>query len=90
MTQEKPAVGVTGFLLYSPVTQTHFFRVYNAADENGRKTYSDYKLCAEDIEITIVDKFISLHKDENPRLDYASWYGPASGQFSLQPDKPEV
>ncbi len=64
---EKPAIGVRGFLLYSPFTEQYFFRIYNED-----KTFKDYSLCAEDIEIEIVDDAISLYSGEvRNKLDYS-------------------
>jgi hypothetical protein len=66
---EKSADGVTGFLLYSPFDQRLFFRVYH-----GPKQYTDYKIAADDIEVTLVDPHLSLYEDgsDNNKLDYSS------------------
>ena len=64
---ERPARGVRGFLLYSPVTQKHFFRVYESGD---KAKFSDYDLAAEDIEVEIVSRFVVF--TESGRLDYSS------------------
>jgi hypothetical protein len=73
---EKPAKGVRGFLLYSPFTKDYFFRVYGEKDPNGHRKFKDYKLCAEDIEITLNTNYISLYDDEedeeNNKLSYSS------------------
>lgn len=65
-----PSKGVKGFLLYSPVIRGFFFRVYDVEDKSK---FKDYKLCAEDIEVEIIDRFTVL-KDgvdgELGRLDY--------------------
>ena len=68
MTIEKPAKGVRGFLLYDYFTHRNFFRTYNED-----KTFVDYDICAEDIEIEIIDESISLYvcEDRN-RVDYTS------------------
>ena len=67
---EKPAGGVKGFLLYSPFTKKHFFRVYDSEDKS---VFVDYDLVAEDIEIEILGNFTSLYESEkHNRLDYAS------------------
>lgn len=66
--REKPTKGTKGFLLYSPFTDKYFFRVYNED-----KTYKDYELWAEDIEIEIIDEHTSLKESEKGnRLDYSS------------------
>lgn len=66
---EKPALGQQGFLLYSPFTHKHFFRVY---DPHDKSKFKDYDLCAEDIQVTITDRFTTLYHDgEDGRLDYS-------------------
>lgn len=68
--KEKSAKNVVGFLLYSPVTKMHFFRVYNKKDKSK---FKDYKITAEDIEIKLLSEFNSLIQDgENYTLDYSS------------------
>lgn len=63
---EIPAKGQRGFLLYNPFDHKYFFRVY-AED----RSFVDYDLCVEDLEIEILDKFTSLYKGpERNRLDY--------------------
>ena len=73
MKTEKSAKGVRGFLLYSPFTHKHFFRVYDPVDKSK---FTDYKVTAEDIEVEILLDFNALYEDtENPdnnRLDYSS------------------
>ena len=65
----EPAKGKKGFLLYNFFTQKHFFRVYNPDSEEG---FTDYDLCAEDIEIEIIDRFTELYEGEDRnRLDYS-------------------
>lgn len=75
---EKPAKQVRGFFLYSPLTERHFFRIYGEKDPvTGRKPFTDYKVCAEDIEVTIEAGGLSLYEVENGdeeknRLDWSS------------------
>jgi len=75
---EKPANKVRGFLLYNPITERHFFRIYGEADpKTGRKPFTDYKVCAEDIELTIEATGLALYEVENGdeeknRLDWSS------------------
>lgn len=68
---EKNAKGIRGYLLYSPIDQSHFFRVYNKKDPSK---FKDYKITAEDIEIKIVSNFNSLvsFDDGTKILDYSS------------------
>lgn len=68
---EEKAKGKRGFLLYSPYTKKHFFRVYESAD---KRQFTDYDLCAEDIGVEILDEFTALFKTEDGRnrLDYNS------------------
>lgn len=55
--KEEKAKGIKGYLLYSPVTQNHFFRVYNKKDPTK---FKDYKITAEDIEIKLMSNFNAL------------------------------
>lgn len=65
--KEKPAKDQRGFLLYSPYKQTYFFRIYEG------KNFTDYDLIAEEIEIKLKDKWISLYEsEENNKLDFSS------------------
>lgn len=68
---EEDAEGKTGFLLYSPFTEKHFFRIY---DPNNKRIYTDYRLSAEDIEVTILAGGLSLYKNKEGenRLDWSS------------------
>ena len=74
--KEIPAKGIKGFLLYSPVDHKHHFRVYDQLDKSK---FTDFKICAEDIEIELLDEFNALYIDgdgsagiEKNRLDYSS------------------
>lgn len=68
--KEKPAKGIKGFLLYSPLTKDYFFRVYNKKD---KRKFTDYQITAEDIEIKILSRFNALiEKDGHYYLDYTS------------------
>lgn len=70
---EKPAKDVKGFLLYNPITEKYWFRVYGEIDPvTKRKTYTDYALWAEDIEVTINASGLSLYEDDKNRLDWSS------------------
>ena len=63
---EKPAKDVQGFLLYDFDEDKHFFRVYGEIDpKTGRKSFKDYDLCAEDIQITITSNVASLFDSES-------------------------
>jgi hypothetical protein len=64
----KPAKGTKGFLLYSPITHKHFFRVYDPEDKSK---FVDYDLCAEDIEVEILDGHLELYEGERNKLDYS-------------------
>lgn len=72
-TKEIPAKGIRGFLLYSPVDHKHYFRVYDQLDKSK---FTDFKICAEDIEIELLDDFSALYINgeeiEKNRLDYSS------------------
>lgn len=64
---EKSADNINGFLVYNPSSGLHFLRVYN----EDKSEFTDYKLAAEDIEISIMPGNLSLY-DDPPRLDWAS------------------
>ena len=65
--KEKPAKNIKGFLLYSPVEQRYFFRIYSG------ENFKDYDLIAEEIEIEIVGKWISLYESEERNvLDFST------------------
>ena len=64
--EEKSAKNKKGFLLYSPVREWYFFRVYD--EEN----FTDYDLIAEEIEIKIIGKWVSLYESkEKNKLDFS-------------------
>ena len=68
---EKSAKGVKGFLLWSPFDKQYFFRIYD-----GEGGFTDYKICAEDIKIEILDDSLSLYEvpregDCKNRLDWS-------------------
>lgn len=69
--KEKRAKGVRGYLLYSPFTKSHFFRVHNKKDPTK---FKDYKITAEDIEIKLMSDFNALVELENGEniLDYSA------------------
>ncbi len=70
---EKPAKGARGFLI--DVAGSIYFRVYDygSKDENGRRKFTDYKLCHCDLEIIIDDDSASLYeRSEENILDYSS------------------
>jgi hypothetical protein len=73
---EKPAQDVRGTLLYNSITKKHFFRIYGEIDpQTKRRSFTDYKLSAEDIEVTINSKYLSLYESEDltkNRLDFCS------------------
>ena len=77
---EKPANKVRGFLLYDHLEDRHFFRVYGEVDPaTGRKSFTDYNLSAEDIEVTIEATTLSLYEcdledDKANRLSWSSKY----------------
>lgn len=65
---ETPAKGVRGFLLMG-TDGAFIFRVYNH-DEN--KTFTDYELVADDIELELFSDYVSLYDGVYPKLDYNS------------------
>ena len=70
---ERPAQGIRGFLLYDVIRQQYFFRVQGKSSETERKSYKDYEISAEDIEIEIQSDDISIYESEDSnRLDWSS------------------
>ncbi len=74
---EKSATGVRGFFLYNPFTKRHFFRVY---DEKDRSKFTDYKVCAEDIEVTIHAGGLALYESEDGEKNRLDWSSEALGK----------
>lgn len=66
---ESPAEGVEGFLIYKPLENKHYFRVY---DRENKERFIDYDICSEDLEIKIIDRFHSLYVGSRTKLDYSS------------------
>jgi hypothetical protein len=67
---EISAKGIRGFLLYSPIDNKYFFRVYNSKDKN---IFTDYRITAEEVEIELLSDFNALIEDEdNKQLDFSS------------------
>lgn len=73
---EKPADGIKGCFLYDFFDKKMFFRVYGDVDPaTGHKTFVDYKVCAEDIGVTLdMHDGLSLYEspDGKNRLDWSS------------------
>lgn len=69
--KEKSAKYTKGFLLYSPISHCHFFRVY---DKKNKSNFTDYKITAEDIEVLLMSDFNALveNEDGTTTLDYSS------------------
>lgn len=69
--KEKSAKYTKGYLLYSPISKSHFFRVY---DKKVPSSFEDYKITAEDIEIQLLSDFNALVENEDGTkiLDYSS------------------
>jgi len=67
---EKSAKGVRGFILWNPINEQYFFRVYNP---ENRREYKDYKLQIEDLEIEIIAGGASLYESKlGNTLDWSS------------------
>lgn len=69
--KEQSAKNIKGYLLYSPISKSHFFRVHDKKDPSN---FVDYKITAEDIEILLLSDFNSLVENEDGTkvLDYSS------------------
>ena len=70
---EKTAKGIRGFILYSPVNQRFFFRVYNPD-----KTFTDYDINCEEIEVELISDWNSLY--EYPDRNSLDWSSKALGR----------
>lgn len=60
--------------MYDPVDHKHFFRVYGEKDPaTGRKSYTDYAVKCEDIEVELLgDGFLALYEGGENSLSYSS------------------
>ena len=68
MINEKNAKGTKGFLLWNPKAQDFIFRVYNKD-----KTFTDYIILCEELELEISSNFYSLFSTDNRKyLDFSS------------------
>jgi hypothetical protein len=65
---EKPAKNSKGFILYSPIGNHYFFRVY----DKKNKTFKDYKINCEEIEVEILSDYLSLYEQDKNVLDWSS------------------
>jgi hypothetical protein len=69
--KETEAKGKKGYLLYSPIAECPFFRIYHGDDERG--DFTDYNIHAEEIEIEIIGDWTSLYEGEKyNKLDFSS------------------
>lgn len=66
---ETPAGGVRGFLLYDLSKGRHIFRVYDIDDKSK---YVDYDIAAEEVEVTVECRFLSLRHGGRNKLDWNS------------------
>jgi len=65
--EEKTAKNKKGFLLYSPFREAYFLRIYDGDN------FKDYELFAEEIEIQLIDKWISLYEsEEKNKVDFST------------------
>jgi hypothetical protein len=68
MINEKNANGTKGFLMWSPKAQDFVFRVYNRD-----KTFTDYRILCEELELTINSDHYSLFSTENRKyIDFST------------------
>lgn len=70
---EECAKDITGVFLYNPIKDKYWFRIYN---QQNRREYKDYRLGANDIEVTILAGGLSLFRCgvEKNYLDWSSKY----------------
>jgi hypothetical protein len=78
MINEKTAEKVKGCFLYSPFGENqqgrYFFRVYHDS-----KDFTDYDIKAEEIEVELDGKWISLYESDNGS-NYLDWSSKALGR----------
>jgi hypothetical protein len=68
MINEKNANGTKGFLMWSPKAQDFVFRVYNRD-----KTFTDYRILCEELELTIAGDHYGLFSTENRKyIDFST------------------
>jgi hypothetical protein len=69
--KEQSAKNTRGYLLYCPISKSHFFRIH---DKKNPSNFTDYKITAEDIEIQLLSDFNALveNEDGSQILDYNS------------------
>ena len=68
MINEKNANGTKGFLMWNPKTQDFIFRVYNKD-----KSFTDYTILCEELELTINSDYYSLFSTENRKyIDFST------------------
>ena len=69
--KETSAKNTRGYLLYNPISQSHFFRIH---DKKNPSNFTDYNITAEDIEIQLLSDFNALVENEDGTkiLDYNS------------------
>jgi hypothetical protein len=66
--KETEAKGIRGYLLYSPIAECPFFRMYH-----GSGNFTDYSINAEEIAIEIIGDWTSLYEGEKyNKLDFSS------------------
>lgn len=65
---EKPAKNSKGFILYSPIGNHYFFRVY----DKKTKPLKTIKLIAKKIEVEILSDYLSLYEQDKNVLDWSS------------------
>lgn len=85
--KEQPAKGTKGFILYSPITKDYFFRVYRED-----KSFVDYKICTEEIEVEILSDDLSFKETpKGLKLDWSEWVlKPQPGQKVVRVSKNEA
>ena len=64
------AKGVKGFLLWSPVANGFFFRIYDPVDKHK---FTDYNICCEDIEVEILSGGLVLHEGQEGKEGRLDW-----------------
>lgn len=68
MINEKNAKGTKGFLMWNPKMQDFVFRVYNKD-----KTFNDYRILCEELELEISNDHYSLFSTENRKyIDFST------------------
>lgn len=73
MISKNTAKGSRGFILWSPLNNRYFYRVYT----DNRGNFIDYHIRCEELEVQIISDWVDLHTEEDNH--YIDWNQKALG-----------